>query len=249
VVVLHLMDPPRSEAAMAAALPLAGLAAWRAYLGLPMFGTRMPPGGPEEFMRLGYEDALLKLLGPVVEHAAQELPGAIAALRQQLPGAQGPVALVGGSAGAAAVLLALAEGPVSVRGAVLVNAAVRAADVIAAGERVFGTAYHWSDASRRMAGRLDFVRRAGDIASRIPQPGVLIVNGEDDDPAFPTSADDLYEALSARWWSPEQVERVRIPGLGHALAEEPGIDPAPQTPGAARVDEVVGAWLTRRLAG
>jgi pimeloyl-ACP methyl ester carboxylesterase len=248
VVVLHLMDAPRSEAAMAAALPLAGVPAWRAYLGLPMFGARMPAAGPEAFMRLGYEDALLKLLGPVVEQAAQELPGAIAALRQQLPGAQGPVALVGGSAGAAAVLLALAEGPVSVRAAVLVNAAVRAADVIAAGERVFETTYRWSDAARRLADRLDFVHRARDIASRIPQPGVLLVNGEDDDPAFPASADDLYEALSARWWSPSHVERVRVPGLGHALAEEPGIDPAPQTPGAAQVDELVGAWLTRRLA-
>ena len=39
VVVLHLMDPPRTEAAMAAALPLAGVPAWRAYLGLPMFGA------------------------------------------------------------------------------------------------------------------------------------------------------------------------------------------------------------------
>ena len=248
VVVLHLMDPPRSETAMAAALPLAGVPAWRAYLGLPMFGARTPPGGQEEFMRLGCEDALLKLLGPVVEQAAQELPGAIAALRQQLPGAVGPLALVGGSAGAAALLLALAEGPVSVRAAALVNAAVRAADVVAAGERVFQTRYRWSDASRRLADRLDFVNRAGDIASRIPQPGVFLVNGEADDPAFPASADDLYDALSARWWSPDQVEKVRIPGLGHALAEEPGIEPARQTPGAARVDEVVGAWLTRRLA-
>jgi dienelactone hydrolase len=248
VVVLHLMDPPRSEAAMAAALPLAGVPAWRAYLGLPMFGARMPAGDPEAFMRLGYEDALLKLLGPVVEQAAQELPGAIAALRQQLPGAVGPVALVGGSAGAAAVLLALAEGPVSVRAAVLVNAAVRARDVVAAGERIFETTYRWSDAARRLADRLDFVHRARDIASRLPQPGMLLVNGEDDDPAFPASADDLYEELSARWWSPARLERVRIPGLAHALAEEPGLDPAPQTPGAAQVDEVVGAWLTRRLA-
>ncbi|HKN49055.1 MAG TPA: hypothetical protein VJ010_02390, partial [Actinomycetota bacterium] len=70
-----------------------------------------------------------------------------------------------------------------------------------------------------------------------------------DDPAFPASADDLYDALTARWWSPEQVEKVRIPGLGHALAEEPGIDPARQTPGAAQVDEIVSAWLTRRLTG
>ena len=249
VVVLHLMDPPRSEAAMAAALPLAGVPAWRAYLGLPMCGARTQPGGQEQVMRMEYEDALLKLHGPVVEQAAQELPGAIAALRQQLPGALGPLALVGGSAGAAALLLAMAEGPVSPRAAVLVNAAVRATDMIAAGERVFQTTYRWSDASQRLADRLDFVNRAGDIASRIPQPRVLIVNGEDDHPAFPSSADDLYDALSARWWSPDQVERVRIPGVRHALAEEPGIDPAPQTPDAARVDVVVGAWLTRRLAG
>src|SRR5207302_10458336 len=112
-------------------------------------------GGPEAFLRLGYEDALLELLGPVVEQAAQELPGAIAALRQQLPGAVGPVALVGGSAGAAAVLLALAEGPVSVQAVALVNAAVRAADVVAAGERGFRAPHPWSDASRRMADRLD----------------------------------------------------------------------------------------------
>ncbi|HYR62679.1 MAG TPA: hypothetical protein VET24_08645 [Actinomycetota bacterium] len=78
---------------------------------------------------------------------------------------------------------------------------------------------------------------------------MLIVNGEDDHPAFVASADDLYEALSARWWSPAQVERVRVAGLGHALAEAPGIDAAPQSPGAARLDEVITGWLTRRLAG
>jgi len=122
------------------------------------------------------------------------------------------------------------------------------ADVLGAGQ-VNGVPCRWSDASRRMAERLDFVRRASDIASTLPQPGMLIVNGEDDHPAFVASADDLYEALSARWWSPAQVERVRVAGLGHALAEAPGIDAAPQSPGAARLDEVITGWLTRRLAG
>jgi hypothetical protein len=46
----HLMDPPRTEAALAAALPLAGLEAWRTYLGLPLSGSRMPPGGAEELL-------------------------------------------------------------------------------------------------------------------------------------------------------------------------------------------------------
>ncbi|MGH2603820.1 MAG: alpha/beta hydrolase, partial [Dehalococcoidia bacterium] len=38
----HLADPPRSETAMAAALPLRGLEAWRVYLGLPLLGSRLP---------------------------------------------------------------------------------------------------------------------------------------------------------------------------------------------------------------
>jgi hypothetical protein len=43
VVAWHLNDPPRSAAAMAAALPLAGCPAWRVYLDLPMPGRRQLP--------------------------------------------------------------------------------------------------------------------------------------------------------------------------------------------------------------
>jgi hypothetical protein len=38
-----------------------------------------------------------------------------------------------------------------------------------------------------------------------------------------------------------------VPGLEHALAEEPGIDPAPQTPQAAEVDGIVARWFRRWL--
>src|SRR2546430_4208707 len=65
VVAWHLMDPPRTEAAFAAAVPMAGLAAWRIYLGLPMYGARLPGGGLDEVMRLAYADAVLDLQGPV----------------------------------------------------------------------------------------------------------------------------------------------------------------------------------------
>src|SRR3977135_4737100 len=61
VVAWHLMDPPRSEAAFAAALPLDGLDAWRIYLGLPMHGSRLPSDGVEALMRLGFGDAGLNL--------------------------------------------------------------------------------------------------------------------------------------------------------------------------------------------
>jgi len=54
IIAWHLNDPPRSAAAMASALPLAGVAAWRVYPDLPMHGRRQLSGGLEEFMRLGY---------------------------------------------------------------------------------------------------------------------------------------------------------------------------------------------------
>jgi hypothetical protein len=36
---------------------------------------------------------------------------------------------------------------------------------------------------------------------------------------------------------------VEIPGMGHAFAEEPGLEAAPQTSEAARVDDVVVKWF------
>jgi hypothetical protein len=37
--------------------------------------------------------------------------------------------------------------------------------------------------------------------------------------------------------------------MGHALAEEPGTEPAPQTAHAAEVDRRAVAWLDRHLVG
>jgi hypothetical protein len=85
VVAWHLMDPPRTEVAMAAALPLRGLAAWRVYLGLPMHGRRVLPGGAEEFVQRMGADAVRNVYGPVVEQAAAEFPAALAELGDRLP--------------------------------------------------------------------------------------------------------------------------------------------------------------------
>src|SRR6266487_1286705 len=67
VVAWHLHDPPRSERAMAAALPLKGLPAWRVYLGLPLSGSRLPDGGLEAFFQLSYrsEEHTSELQSPV----------------------------------------------------------------------------------------------------------------------------------------------------------------------------------------
>lgn len=72
IIVWHLNDPPRSAVAMAAALPMAGVAVWRVYVDLPMHGRRQLPGGLEEFMRLGYQDAVLKAFEPQVTQAVNE---------------------------------------------------------------------------------------------------------------------------------------------------------------------------------
>lgn len=82
---------------MAAALPLAGVAAWRVYLDLPMHGRRQLPGGLGEFMQLGYADAVLRAFEPQVSQAMAEFPAVLAALRTRLPVADGPIGVLGGS--------------------------------------------------------------------------------------------------------------------------------------------------------
>lgn len=248
VLAWHLMDPPRSEAAMAAALPLSGVTAWRVYLGLPMFGARAPSGGPDEIMRLAAEDYVLNLFGPVVEQAASEAPEVVAALRKQLPMDAGPIGVVGGSAGGAVALLILAESELPVAVAALLNPVVHVAPVLAAGERTYGMTYTWTDESRAVADRLDFAARAGEIAKRHPQPPVLLVSGARDEPEMRDAVEGLRDALVGQYAEPDRVRFVSVPELAHALAEEPGMEPAPQTPGAKQVDEAVADWFRRHLA-
>jgi predicted esterase len=246
VVAWHLMDAPRTEAAFAAALPLAGLDVWRIYLGLPMFGSRTLAGGFDEFMRLANEDAVLNIYGPVCDQAAAEFEPALAELRDRLDLGSGPVGLVGGSAGAAVAALVLAESSVAVTAAVLVSPLVQLRRAVDAMGVQFGLTYHWSDASLAVASRLDFVERAGEIAGN-GQPAVLLVTGEDDDAGFREPAADLRDTLRPLYADPSRVELETVSQMGHALAEEPGIDPAPQTPHAAKVDRLSVDWLKRYL--
>jgi dipeptidyl aminopeptidase/acylaminoacyl peptidase len=43
------------------------------------------------------------------------------------------------------------------------------------------------------------------------------------------------------------ADLVVVPGMGHALAEEPGIAPAPQLAAAAEVDRLAVGWFARHL--
>lgn len=238
VVVWHLGAPPRSETAMAAALPLRGLPAWRVYLGLPMLGRRLPDGGLQEFFRLLREDPVLTVFEPVTRQAVEEFPAALAELRDRLPIDDGPLALVAGSMGAWVAQSLLTEADVPVRALALVSPAISLAAVVARYERLWGITYPWSAGSLAVAGRLDFIAHAREIADRDPAL-LLVLGSRDDQQAFRQPAERLREALSR----PERTALVRIPGMGHALAEEPGLEPAPQTAHAARVDAVLVDWL------
>jgi pimeloyl-ACP methyl ester carboxylesterase len=247
VVAWHLMDPPRTEGALAAALPMTGLDAWRIYLGLPLFGSRLPAGGMDEVMRLSAEDVVLNVHGPVVSQAAAEFGDAFAELRGRLDLGDGPIGLLGGSAGAAVAGLVLTESDVPVAAGVLVSPLVQLRATVDALGQAYGLTYAWSDASLDVARRLDLVARAPEIARR-GQPALLLVVGEDDlADGFAQPAALLREELATRYDEPGRTELVSVPGMGHALAEEPGLEPAPQTPHAAVVDRRVVGWFGRHL--
>lgn len=252
VVAWHLMDPPRTEAAFAAALPLRGLDAWRVYLGLPLCGARLPTGGYEELMRLGYEDAVLNLQGPITTQAAQEFPAALHDLRDRVGVAQGPLGLLGGSIGAAVAQMALVEtapaAGLHVQAAVLISPLTRLRPAVDALGRRFGVNYPWSGTSLEVARRLDFAARADEFA-RAGQPAVRIVVGADDDQeGFLEPARQLHAALIDTYDDPARADLVVVPDMAHALAEEPGVEPAPQNSTAATVDQHAVAWLRDHLS-
>lgn len=232
VVGWHLMNPPRSEVALAAALPLAGLDAWRVYLGLPLTGARAPEGGPEQ---LGYEDAVLKMFGPAVFGAAEEFPAAVAALRSDLGITTDRLGLLGGSIGSLVAQQVATRTPAGAL--VLVSPVSQLRPVIAANGRRYGVTYEWGPESDAVAERLDFVARAAEIGA----PTLIVVGAEDDQEGVLDPAKALHAALPG-----SALETV--PGMEHALAEEPGVEAAPQTPAAAAVDRLAVDWLRRHLS-
>jgi pimeloyl-ACP methyl ester carboxylesterase len=242
VVAWHLMDPPRTESALAAALPLAGLDAWRVYLGLPLHGGRFPEGGVDELMRLGYVDAVQNLYGPISAQAAEEFAPAFAELRERFGFRDGPIGVLGGSLGSAVAQLVVAGGAVDVAAAVLASPVSQLKAVVATVGRMLGLSYPWSEPSLEVARRMDFVARAAEVAAC---PATMLVVGEEDDElGFREPARRLRAALAQR---DVAAELVVVPGMGHAFAEEPGIEPAPQLPVAEEVDRLAVAWFARHL--
>ncbi|MCE6997570.1 hypothetical protein LZG04_22620 [Saccharothrix sp. S26] len=207
VLVWHLLGEPGTPEAMAEALPLAGLDAWRLYAALPPWGE-----GPDPVAD-GYV--------PVVESAVAAVPALVTAARQELGCDDGPVDLVGGSAGGHVALTTAVREVVPVRRVAVVNPAVRVEAVVEASIAVGALeSYTWTDASRAAAEPLDVLARAAHLD--LP---LLVVRGEDEYPAFrPVQARLCAAAPDARL--------VDVPGLAHMLVTAQDV-----------VDSEVTAWL------
>lgn len=241
---LHAFEPPRSEAALAGALPMASLPAWRVYLGLPLFGARLPEGGVAEINRRGERDYLLELFGPVVEEAAAELARTETELRSVLPVTDAPAGLVGVGAGGSAVLLALAEGHQSVGAAAVVNPVLDPAPVLATREQRTGEPYTWHEQARRTRSWLDFPGRAPEVARN--HTPLLVVNGGRDEVITPRTGRHMHEAL--RPCMPEHaLHHIVVPDLAHVIGPEPGLRPPPPTPAGVLADRALSEWFHRFL--
>jgi pimeloyl-ACP methyl ester carboxylesterase len=205
VVVWHLLGEPGSPEAMAEALPLAGVDAWRLYAALPAWGE-----GP---------DPVLDGYVPLVETAVAAMPALVAAARDW--GCDGPVDLVGGSAGGHVALTTALRRVVEVRRLAVVNPAVRVQAVVEASIAIGALdSYTWTDAARAAVEPWDVLARAGQLD--VP---LLLVRGEDEYPAFrPVQAALCAAAPNARL--------VDVPGLAHMLVTAQDV-----------VDAEVTAWL------
>ena len=239
VVAWHLLDAPRSEIAFHAALPLNGLDAWKLYLGLPLSGSRLPSGGVDEVMRLGMEDAVLNLHWPIHDRAVAEFPAAFSELRERFGIAdEAPLGLLGGSAGSSIAARVLADGDSGATAAVFVSPMLRLRSMVDVLSERFGVVYHWGPESERASEVMDFVARAPEIVAT--GAAVRVIAGTEDSPGAIEPAREFAAATDA--------DLQMVDGLAHPLAEEPGLEAAPQTDGAKRVDALATEWFRAKLA-
>jgi pimeloyl-ACP methyl ester carboxylesterase len=228
IILWHGFGIPNSEEMLAKILPLEAVQAWKAYLGLPLFGKRLPESGFDEIMRRQVEDYVLQLLLPVIEQAMQELPTVIQALQAQFGiNHQQGIGLFGFSAGGLAALLTLVESSLPITTVVLAGVTkdlVSAVDTFERATRQYypmlkeqfpwmeerHTQYHWTEASEAVKQRLDFVTRASDIAQRHPIPAILLVHAAQDEAYAVGDAETLYAALAPYYDQANQTERLSI---------------------------------------
>ncbi|GAB4195738.1 MAG: hypothetical protein Fur006_42530 [Coleofasciculaceae cyanobacterium] len=265
IVLWHGAGMPNSEEELAEILPLENVQAWKAYLGLPMFGKRLPVGGTDEITRRQLEDYVLQALLPVVEPAMQELPNVVRALqaRFSIDDREG-IGLFGFSVGGLTALLTLLESPVQITTAVLAGVTKDLVSVVSNYERIVQATYptikeqfpwvekryRWSAKSEIAKQRLDFVARASEIQKRKPTPAILFVHGSQDE-IFPVSeAQELFAALVPYYKQTNQVKRLSMQTFKH-LKHNLDLEAAKNSPDMqqdiAELQQVVTTWFNQYL--
>ncbi len=261
IVLWHGFGIPNSEELLAEVLPLEEVQAWKAYLGLPSFGKRLPAGGIDEIERRQMEDYVLKLLLPTTEQAMQELPSVVEALQTRFPidNKQG-IGLFGFSAGGLTALLTLLESPVPIKTVVLAGVTKDLVSAVDAFERWMKQyypnlkeeqiKYRWSEASEAAKKRLDFVARASEIIERQPIPAILFLHGSQDE-IFPVNQiEELDKTIAPHYQKVNQSERLSLKtfeNLGHQLDLEAAKNSPELQQDIAELQQFVTAWFSQNL--
>ncbi|MFG2087073.1 MULTISPECIES: hypothetical protein [unclassified Spirillospora] len=230
-------DPPRTASALASSIPMTGVPVWRVYLDLPA----RPDGGLESGAILQSET--IETYCTAVDDAAQRLPAALADIRRDLALPDGPIGLVGFSAGGAAALLAVARDAVPVSTVALVAPVVAPARAARAVEKRSGLERSWTDRAAALADRLDLGALAADIAGR--DVATLLIGGAKDRVVPAREITALRDELRRHVTGPVESATFR---MGHALAAEPGTEARAPITEAVRVDGVLTDWFRERLA-
>ncbi|MBE9213541.1 prolyl oligopeptidase family serine peptidase [Plectonema cf. radiosum LEGE 06105] len=262
IVLWHGFGIPNSEELLAEVLPLEEVQAWKAYLGLPSFGKRLPAGGIDEIERRYMEDFLLKLLLPTSEQAMQELPNVIEALLAKFPiDHKEEIGLFGFSAGGLAVLLTLLESSVAIKTIVLAGVTKDLVSIVDGNERAKKQLhpelneeqikYRWSEASELAKKRLDFIARASEIVKRQPIPAILFVHGSQDEVFAVNQIEELYAAIAPYYSQTNQSERLCLQTFEH-LGHDINLEAAKNSPelqqDIAELQQVVTAWFVKHLS-
>jgi predicted esterase len=265
IVLWHGAGIPGSEENLAEILPLEEVQAWKAYLGLPLFGKRLPAGGTDEIMQRQLEDYVLRALLPTIEPAMQELPNVVRALqaRFSINNREG-IGLFGWSVGGLTALLTLVESSLPIKVAVLAGVTKDLTVAVDNYERIVQGAYptlkeqypwveqryRWTEESEAAKQRLDFVARASEITQRQPMPAVLFVHGSQDE-IFPVSkVEELYATLAPYYEQTNQVKRLSIQtfeNLKHNIDLEAAKSSPEMQQDIAELQQVVTAWFIQHL--
>jgi dienelactone hydrolase len=253
IILLHGFGPPGSEQALADALPLDDVPAYKAYVGLPLFGARMPAGGMAEVGRGQAEDCVLKVYLPVAEGVLRDVSGVVDKLRERLPVTlEAGIGLFGFSGGGVAAQLALIESQVPISAAVLCGAPKNLSASVAAVERAIKIKYAWTEEARAVVRRLDPVIRAAEIARRETPPAILLLLGDRDEYFSVEDAQELHDALASAYHSAGVKHRVSLqilPGMTHCFAAAAGSAGAVCLSDASPVRAAAAAWFTKYLKG